>query len=294
MRLDVFVTSVITAAIPLLLAGTGEVLIERAGVINLASEGAMILAAASAAITAITTGNPWLGFAAGIVVGLVWTLFFALLPIGLKVNQIIAGIALSIAGLGLSSLIARGYEGYTIPSIPSLKDILPVLPPLDVLSPILLIVPLLIHWLLSRTRLGLCIRAVGDNPIAADSFGVDVALTRLVAASIDGILLGLSGAYIVLVATQRWVEGVTGGRGWIAVALAPFSYWEPLLVYVGAFLFAGLEVLQYVAQALPVRVPRELLLSTPYLVLVLALIVVRSHRLQRRVPRALGVEFRRV
>ncbi|HIP66251.1 MAG TPA: ABC transporter permease [Pyrodictium sp.] len=294
MRLDVFITSVITAAIPLLLAGTGEVLVERAGVINLASEGAMILAAASAAITAITTGNPWLGFAAGIVVGLVWTLFFALLPIGLKVNQIIAGIALSIAGLGLSSLIARGYEGYTVPSIPSLKDVLPILPPLDVLSPILLVIPLLIHWLLSRTRLGLYIRAVGDNPIAADSFGVDVAVTRLVAASIDGILLGLSGAYIVLVTTQRWVEGVTGGRGWIAVALAPFSYWEPLLVYVGAFLFAGLEVLQYVAQALPVRVPRELLLSTPYLVLILALVVVRSRRLQKRVPRALGVEFRRV
>jgi len=294
LRLDVFITSVITAAIPLLLAGTGEVLVERAGVINLASEGAMILAAASAAITAITTGNPWLGFAAGIVVGLVWTLFFALLPIGLKVNQIIAGIALSIAGLGLSSLIARGYEGYTVPSIPSLKDVLPILPPLDVLSPILLVIPLLIHWLLSRTRLGLYIRAVGDNPIAADSFGVDVAVTRLVAASIDGILLGLSGAYIVLVTTQRWVEGVTGGRGWIAVALAPFSYWEPLLVYVGAFLFAGLEVLQYVAQALPVRVPRELLLSTPYLVLILALVVVRSRRLQKRVPRALGVEFRRV
>jgi len=294
LRIDVFVTSVITAAIPLLLAGTGEVLIERAGIINLASEGAMILAAAFAAIMAITTGNPWLGFVVGVIVGLVWTLLFALLPIGLKVNQIIAGIALSIAGLGLSSLVARGYEGYTTPSIPSLKDISPILPPLDILSPILIVVPLIVHWLLSRTRLGLCIRAVGDNPLAADSFGVDVALTRFIAAAIDGVLLGLSGAYIVLVATQRWVEGVTGGRGWIAVALAPFSYWEPLLVYVGAFLFAGLEVLQYAAQTLPIRVPRELLLSTPYLVLILALIAVRSQRLQKRVPRALGVEFKRV
>jgi len=294
MRIDILITSIITAAIPLLLAGAGEVLIERAGVINLASEGAMILAAAFAGVTAIVTGNPWLGLIVGVVVGLIWTLFFVSLPVGLKVNQIIAGIALSIAGLGLSSLVGRGCEGYTIPSIPSLKNISPILPPLDILSPILIIIPLIVHWFLSKTRLGLCIRAVGDNPAAADSFGVDVALTRLVAAAIDGILLGLSGAYLVLVATQRWVEGVTGGRGWIAVALAPFSYWEPLLVYVGAFLFAGLEVLQYVAQALPVRVPRELLLSTPYLVLILALVVVRSQRLQKRVPRALGREFKRV
>ena len=294
MRIDVLVTSIVTAAIPLLLAGTGEVVIERAGTINLASEGAMVLAAAFAAVTAIATDNPWLGLLAGVVAGLIWTLLFALLPIGLKVNQIIAGIALSIAGLGLSSLVGRGYEGYTLPSMPSLKDVSPILPPLDVLSPILITIPLIVHLFLSRTRLGLCIRAVGDNPVAADSFGVDVALTRLVAAAIDGILLGLSGAYIVLVATQRWVEGVTGGRGWIAVALAPFSYWEPLLVYVGAFLFAGLEVLQYVAQALPIRVPRELLLSTPYLVLILALVAVRSQRLQKRVPRALGTEFKRV
>jgi len=294
MRIDILITSITTAAIPLLLAGTGEVVIERAGVINLASEGAMILAAAFAGITAIATGDPWLGLIVGAMVGLAWTLFFVLLSVGLKVNQIIAGIALSVAGLGLSSLVGKGYEGYTIPSIPSLKSISPALPPLDVLSPILLTAPLIVHWFLSKTHLGLRIRAVGDNPVAADGFGVDVALTRLVAAAIDGILLGLSGAYLVLVTTQRWIEGVTGGRGWIAVALAPFSYWEPLLVYVGALLFAGLEVLQYVVQALPIRLPRELLLSTPYIALIVALVVVRSQRLQKRVPRALGREFKRM
>jgi len=262
---------------PLLLASLGALLGERSGVVNLGVEGIMALAALAAFGVALRASPP-LGLLAGVGVGVLGWLFLGFFAVTLRANQFVAGLAVAALGLGASGLLGKRYEG------------VPLEHPLPEggLALLALLLALGLHHLLYRTRFGLHLRSVGENPKAADLFGVSVDGVRYAALALGGGLIGLAGAYLSLAYRPSWTDGMTAGLGWVAVALVILAAWEPLRAVLGAYLFGLLFFLQFRLQG-SVPIPSEAFAAMPYLLVILVLAL--SGR--ARAPRALGQPFER-
>lgn len=289
------IASLMVAATPIMLAAIGELVVERAGVLNLGVEGMMITGAVCGFIAAVNTGSPTLGFAGAAVGGALLALLFGVLTQFLLSNQVATGLALTLFGLGLSALLGQGYIGIKSPVVPRVD--IPVLSDLPVVGRILFghdpVVYLALGivagtwYFLNRTRAGLVLRAVGENHDAAHALGYKVVRVRLLAIMFGGACAGLGGAYISLARVPQWTEGMTAGAGWIALAIVVFASWRPGRLLVGAYLFGGVTVLQLNLQAAGVRIPVEYLSMSPYIATILVLVIMSAGR----APGSLGRIF---
>jgi len=240
------IAAAMNAGTPLMLAALGLLVNEKSGVINLGSEGMMLVAAALGFAVTVQSGSTGLGFLAGAAAGALLAGLFAWLVVWLGANQVACGLALSLFGVGLSAFIGMPYVGATIKafswSVPGLADLPFVGPALFQHHPLVygaLALAAGLTWFLYRTRAGLILRAVGESPESAHALGYPVRRIRLAALLFGGACCGLAGAFMSLVYTPMWVENMVAGRGWIALALTPFATWRPLRVLVGAYLFGG-------------------------------------------------------
>ena len=289
--------SLMVAATPILIAALGELVVERAGVLNLGVEGMMITGAICGFAVAVETGSPLLGFVAAAAGGALLSSLFALLTQFALANQVASGLALTLFGLGLSSLMGQGYVGIKPP--PTAKLDIPLLGDIPVLGPILFAHDLMVYvglalvaavWaFLKYTRGGLVLRAVGENHDAAHALGYKVVRVRVMAILFGGACAGLGGAYISLIRVPQWTEGMTAGAGWIALALVVFASWKAGRVLLGAYLFGGVTVLQLNLQAAGVDIPVEYLSISPYLITILVLVIMSADR--SRAPASLGRIF---
>ena len=278
--------TVVTASTPLLIAALGEHVVERSGVLNLGVEGMMIAGAASAFAVAILTGSSLLAVTAGVAAGAALGGLFALLAVWLAANQVAAGLALTILGVGAANLLGAGFVGMKRETIPSLW--LPVLTDLPVVGRLVfgqdpfvyasLALTIGVAWWLSRTRGGLVLAGVGENHAAAHALGHDVRRVRTLAILFGGACAGLAGAYLSLVYTPFWSSGMTAGRGWIALAIVVFAGGRVWRLVFGAYLFGATSVLQLHAQAGGVGLPSQLLSALPYLETILALVILSLRR----------------
>ncbi len=289
--------SLIVASTPILLAALGELVVERAGVLNLGVEGMMITGAICGFAMAVNTGSPFVGFVAAAAGGAILALLFALLTQLALANQVASGLALTLFGLGLSSLLGQGYVGIKPP--PTTRLDLPVLSDLpfvgrvlfshDLMVYVALALVALVWGLLKYTRAGLILRAVGENHEAAHALGYKVVRIRILAILFGGVCAGLGGAYLSLVRVPQWTEGMTSGAGWIALALVVFASWKVGRVLLGAWLFGGVSVLQLNLQAAGVAIPVEYLSMSPYLITILVLVIMSADK--SRAPGSLGRIF---
>jgi simple sugar transport system permease protein len=289
------------AATPLVLAATGELVTERAGVLNLGVEGMMIVGAIAGFSAMIGTRNVPVALLAALLAGAVMAALFAVLVLTLRANQVASGLALTMFGLGLSALWGQGYSGLSAPAfphlhVPGLSD-LPLVGKLllshDLLVYLSLVMVAVVAWVLARARLGLVVRAVGENHDAAHAIGYPVIAIRYLATMFGGAMAGLGGAYLSLVQTPLWVERMTAGRGWIALALVVFATWKPWRVLLGAYLFGAITVLQLHSQALGMKVDAQLLSMLPYLATIVVLVLISRDTLRVRLnaPACLGKPF---
>ena len=291
------IVSLMIAATPLLLAAIGELVVEKAGVLNLGVEGMMITGAICGFAIAVETGSPMTGFVAAAVGGAVLSLLFALLTQFALANQVASGLALTLFGLGLSALLGQRYVGIKPPPTPRLD--LPVLSDLPVVGPILFAHDPILYlgialtaavWaMLKFTRAGLILRSVGENHDAAHALGYKVVRIRILAILFGGACAGLGGAYISLIRVPQWTEGMTAGIGWIALALVVFASWKPWRALAGAYLFGGVTVMQLNLQAAGVAIPVEYLAMSPYLITIVVLVILSADK--SRAPAALGRNF---
>ena len=291
--------TVVTAATPLLLAATGELIAERAGVLNLGVEGMMLVGAVAGFATALGTGNASLALLAAALAGTGLAALFALLVLVLLADQVVSGLALTIFAVGLSALLGAGLVGTPVERLPRLD--LPGLSDLPLLGPLLFGQDALVYlahlalpavaWFLRTSRAGRVLRACGENPEAVHAMGYRVRLVRTLAVLFGGAMAGLGGAFLSLSYTPFWIEEMTAGRGWIALALVVFAAWRPARLLLGAYLFGGVAILQLHAQSLGLLpVPAQLLSMLPYLATVLVLALVAGRR-QTAAPAALGRPF---
>jgi simple sugar transport system permease protein len=316
---EAILITIATAATPLLIAAMGELVAERAGVLNLGVEGMMIMGAVTGFGVAYTTGSPWLGIAAAIVIGALFSLLFGFLTLTLVTNQVATGLALTLLGLGVSGMIGEafvGLPGYklTAISIPYLSS-LPLVGRLlfgqDPLFYFSILLAAGVVWFLFKTRAGLTLRSVGDNHISAHALGIRVIAIRYLAVMFGGACAGLAGAYLSVVYTPQWVENMTAGRGWIALALVVFASWRPWRVVAGAYLFGAITIAQLHIQALRVTdfnvlpeplfslavllksMPSQFLSSLPYLATIVVLVLISRNRRLTMVntPASLGRPF---
>jgi simple sugar transport system permease protein len=298
--LEAIILAVLAASTPLLLAATGELITERAGVLNLGVEGMMIMGAACGFGGALYSGSIIVGALCGIVAGVVLSLVFALMVLGLAVNQVATGLALTILGIGLSGLIGAGFVGERITPAPRLS--IPGLTDLPVVGRILfgedgfvylsLLLVVAVWYFLYRTRAGLILRAAGDNHTSAHALGYPVLRIRMFAVMFGGGCAGLAGAYLPLAYTPFFIPGMTAGRGWIALALVVFSSWRPGRLVIGAYLFGAVTILQLHAQGWGVGVPSQLMSALPYLATVIVLVLIsRARTGGSTAPAALGTVF---
>lgn len=287
--------SLMVASTPILLAGLGELVVERAGVLNLGVEGMMITGAITGFIVAHHTGNPYAGFLAGAAGGAGLSILFAFLTQLLLTNQVATGLALTLFGLGLSALLGQGYNGIKSPSFNALD--IPILSDIPVIGAILfqhdpmvylsLGLTVGVWWFLQRTRGGLVLRGVGENAEAAHALGYGVRRVRTLAILFGGGMAGLGGAYISLELVPQWTDGMTNGAGWIALAIVVFAGWKPLRLLLGAYLFGGVSALQFNLQGARVPIPVEYLAMAPYIATILVLVLISSGR----APGSLGKIF---
>jgi simple sugar transport system permease protein len=299
--LEAIVLTVITASTPLLLAAAGELVVERAGVLNLGVEGMMIVGAACGFAGAYFTGSTLIGAGCGIMAGVGMAAIFAALTLGMAVNQVATGLALTIFGVGLSGLIGAGFVGERVTAVAPLD--IPLVTDIPFFGRVLfgqdgfvyLSIALIvaIWWFLCRTRAGLVLRAVGDNPASAHALGHPVMKVRTHAVLFGGACAGLGGAYLSLAYTPFWVSGMTAGRGWIALALVVFASWMPGRLVIGAYLFGAVSILQLHAQGAGMGIPSQLMSSLPYLATILVLIVISRTRgvAGSAAPASLGLVF---
>lgn len=289
------------AATPLLLAAMGELVVERAGVMNLGVEGMMLTGASVGFGVAATTGDPALGALAGMLAGMVTSLVFGFLVLTCLANQVATGLALTVFGIGASASIGSAFTSAVfipgeaglvsaVSGVPFLGAILTALEPMTCLA---LAIGGLVAWMLSRTRLGMVIRAVGDAPESAHVLGFNVKLIRYGAVLFGGAMAGLAGAFLSVIYTPQWIENMTAGRGWIAISLVVFAAWRPLYVMAGACLFGGLTILQFHAQGIGVGIPSQFLSMLPYVATIIVLVVISRDRLRTALntPASLGRSF---
>ncbi|MDU9004956.1 ABC transporter permease [Sedimentitalea todarodis] len=291
------IASLMVAATPILLAGIGELVAEKSGVLNLGVEGMMIVGAISGFAVAVETGSPFLGFVAAAFGGAALSLLFILLTQVALANQVASGLALTLFGLGLSALMGQNYVGVKPPPTAQLQ--MPLLSDIPVIGPILFNHDLVLYlgiaivaavWVaLKFTRAGLILRAVGESHDAAHALGYKVVRIRILAILFGGACAGLGGAYISLVRVPQWTEGMTAGVGWIALALVVFASWKPWRVLLGAYLFGGITVLQLNLQAAGVAIPVEYLAMSPYIITILVLVILSKDK--SSAPASLGKIF---
>lgn len=290
----------INAGTPLLLAALGLLINEKSGVVNLGSEGMMLVAAIVGFAATVHTGSVTLGLIAGAASGVLLAGLFAWLTVWLGANQVATGLALSLFGTGVSAYIGINYVSKTLQnskfSIPWLEDIPFIGTALFRQHPMVYFSILLcaaIVWFLYRSRAGLVLRAVGESPSSAHSLGYNVRLIRLAALLFGGACCGLAGAFLSLVYTSQWLEGMVAGRGWIALALVTFASWRPARILVGAYLFSSVTILTFYMQSKGVPVASQLLSMLPYLatILVLVLISRNANWIKLNMPASLGKNF---
>lgn len=304
----VFVTSVLAMtfrmAVPLIFGAVGEAFGERSGVVNLGIEGMMLMGASSGFLVALQSGNVWLGVGAAAFVGALMGLLLAFLTVTIGAQQHVSGLGITILGSGLSFYIWRTSVvslGGTPPSVEPFEPLhIPVLGDIPVIGPILfqqyalvyiaLLVAVVGNFVLFRTNFGLNIRAVGDNPKAADTAGVDVFRIRYICLVIAGTLAAVGGSWLSLAQTGMFLPGLTQGRGWISLALVTFGFWNPYRIVGGALLFGGIDALQLSLQATGLKIPYNLFLMLPYVLTILALVVVARRAIY---PAALLKSYRR-
>lgn len=292
----------LAAATPLVFAGLGELVVERTGVINLGVEGMMLVGAIAGFAAAAETGyGASIGLPAGALAGAATAMIFAFFSLSLAANQAACGLALTIFGIGLSAFIGQNYISYSLPglkpfALPLLAD-LPVLGPAffnqDPVVYLSLIAYAAVAWTLARTRLGLLLKAVGESPESAHAIGYPVILIRFGAVAFGGAMAGIAGAYLSTVYTPLWVQNMSAGRGWIAVALVVFATWKPTRLLFGAYLFGFVTILQFHAQGLGIMLPVQFLAALPYLATIVVLVVISRDRrvLQNNLPASLGKSF---
>ena len=295
------IAATLNAGTVLALASLGLLINEKAGIVNLGAEGMMLCAAIAGFAAVVHTGSDLLGFAAGIGAGALLALIFGALVIWLNTNQYATGLAVSLFGAGFSAFVGVGYVQQQMPErlqfeIPGLADIPLLGPALFRQHPLVYLTVLLalaLIWFLYRTRAGLVLRSVGESPESAHALGYPVRSIRLLAVVAGGALCGLAGAYLSIVYTPLWVEGMVAGKGWIALALTTFATWRPARVLLGAYLFGGVTMLQFHLQGDGVEVPSQFLTMLPYLatIVVLALISRNPQWIRINMPASIGKPF---
>ena len=293
--------STLNAGTVLALAALGLLINEKSGVVNLGAEGMMLCAAIAGFATVVHTGSDWLGFAAGMGAGAFMAAIFGVLVIWLGTNQYATGLALSLFGVGFSAFAGIAYVQEKLPPRPHFS--LPVLGDLPWLGtalfrqhPLVYVAMVLaagLIWFLYKSRAGLVLRAVGESPESAHALGYPVRRIRLLAVVAGGALCGLAGAYISVIYTPLWVEGMVAGKGWIALALTTFATWRPARVLLGAYLFGGVTMLQFHLQGMGVEIPSQALTAMPYVatIVVLALISRNPTWIRINMPASLGKPF---
>ena len=280
------IIAVILSSIPIMLAATGELVVERSGVLNLGVEGMMLMGAVIASITVITTGSLFLAVIFGALSGLLTSIVFGFFALVLATNQVATGLALTIFGTGLSGLIGAEYVGKAIQRLEEVN--IPILSNIPYLGPILFshnilvyfsfIIVFIVGWFLLKTKSGLVLRAVGNNHDSAHALGYSVVFIRFCSVMFGGLMAGLGGAFLPLVLTPHWAEGMTAGKGWIALALVVFASWRPLRIPIGALLFSGITVMQLVGQARGWAMPSQFLSMLPYLATIAVLVIISRNK----------------
>lgn len=296
-----FILIMLGAATPLLFAAIGELVTEKSGVLNLGVEGMMLMGAVSAFAVTLSTGSVLLGLVAAMGAGALMALLFGILTLTFLANQVACGLALTIFGIGLSSFVGQDFVGKPLQAIGKvdlgwLTD-LPVVGPIvfgqDPLVYLSLVLVAAVSWFLYHTRPGLILRAVGESHHAAHAIGYPVIAIRYMAVLFGGAMAGLGGAYLSLVYTPMWVENMTAGRGWIALALVVFATWRPGRVLLGAWLFGGVTILQLHAQGAGVAVPSQLMSMLPYIATIVVLVLISrdATRIRMNAPASIGKVF---
>ncbi len=291
---------VVSAATPLLIAAVGEIVVERAGVLNLGLEGMMIVGAATGFAFAYLTDSTLVGVLAAALCGMAIAGVFAFLTLGLAANQVAAGLAMTIFGRGLANLIGAGFVGLKRARAPELR--IPGLSDLPIVGKLLfgqdffvysaiLLTALVAYWL-TRTRSGLTLRAVGENHTSGHWLGLPVRSIRMAAILFGGACAGVAGSYLSLAYTPFWSPDMTAGRGWIALALVVFASWRPWRALAGALLFGGVAVLALAFQGLGVPIPAQALNAAPYVTTILVLVVLSARDARgSTAPQSLGISF---
>lgn len=293
--------TIITAATPLLFAALGEMVTEKSGVLNLGVEGMMVMGAIVGFTAEYHSGSATIAIFSSILAGIFMAVLFALFVLIFHASQVPTGLALTIFGIGLSALVGQSmigvaYEGLPKLSIPVLSSI-PVIGSLlfqhDFLVYLSIVMVVAVHYFLHKTRAGLILRAVGDSHDAAHAMGYSVVKIRFMAIVFGGAMAGLSGAYLSLAYSPMWVEQMTAGRGWIALALVVFACWRTLRVLLGAYLFGGISILQLHAQALGIGIPSQAMSMLPYLATIIVLVIISRDlsKIKLNAPASLGRAF---
>lgn len=300
-ELALLIAAMLSAGTPLAIATLGLLINERVGVVNLGAEGMMLIAAACGFAVAFLTGNQWLGFLAGAIAGACAAAFFALLAVWLNTNQYATGLALTLFGGGLSAFIGIDFVGKKLAEQP--KYVWPWLSDLPFFGTaffkhhpmvyLAILLALALVFFLYKTRLGLVLRAVGESPESAHALGYRVRVIRLLALMAGGALCGVAGAYLSVVYAPLWVEGMTAGRGWIALALTVFATWRPLRALMGAYLFGGVTMLQLYLQGEGVQIPAQFMSMLPYLATIIVLVLISRNPtwIRTNMPASLGKPF---
>ena len=295
------IAATLNAGTVLAIAGLGLLINERAGIVNLGAEGMMLVAAIAGFATAVHTGSDWLGFGAGALAGALLAAAFGVLVIWLNTNQYASGLALSLFGAGFSAFAGINYTQQKLSErgqfrIPGLADIPFVGPALFREHPMVYLTIALaaaLAWFLYRSRAGLVLRAVGESPESAHALGYPVRRIRMAAVVTGGALCGVAGAYLSVIYTPLWVEGMVAGKGWIALALTTFATWRPARVLLGAYLFGGVTMLQFYLQGRGVEIPSQFLSMLPYLATIVVLVAISRNAtwIRANMPASLGKPF---
>ena len=285
MNIDLFIgilNIVLISTTPLVFAGIGELVTEKSGVLNLGLEGLMLMGAVTGFVTLVLTGNYFYSLIFSVISGVILSGIFAFLVLNLMTNQIATGLALTIFGIGLSAMIGKKFSGT----------------PIEGLSPYYLIVisfllVFLVSYFLSKTKSGLIVRAVGENHNSAYALGYNVVKTRYLTIIFGGVMSSIAGFYISICYAPMWQEGMTAGRGWIALALVVFATWKPWRLLVGAYIFGGVAIMQMNLQAFGLKLPGQFFNMMPYLATIIVLVFISSNKLRLKLssPASLNVPF---
>jgi simple sugar transport system permease protein len=307
MSSDIFIAilaTAITTGTPILYAALGEILTERAGILNLGVEGMMLVGAVSGFMAALQTSNPWMGVFVAMLAGGAMASIHAFLTVTMRANQTVSGLALTIFGIGLSGYLGKPIVGtpleasfriFELPLLSSIPFIGPIMFKQDALVYLSYLIVPAMWFFIYRTKAGLNLRAVGENPAAADSLGINVFRIKYVYVIAGGMLAGIGGAYLSLMYVPTWMENIVAGRGWIAVALVIFATWNPGHALLGSYIFGGIDALGFRLQAMDVMIPSYFLKMLPYIFTIIVLILVTGKNAAKHIgaPQSLGLPYDR-